>query len=47
MYSSLLKSHANKVFTIYFKGLHTANLHEMQDILVSVVSGWLRAKMAG
>jgi hypothetical protein len=47
MYSSLLESHANNVFTIYLIGLHTANLHKMQDILVSGVSGWLRAKMAG
>jgi hypothetical protein len=42
MYSNLLKRHANKLF----KWLHTANLHEMQDILVSGFSGWLRAKMA-
>jgi hypothetical protein len=34
-------------FLQFFLGLHTANLNEMQDILVSGFSGWLRAKMAG
>jgi hypothetical protein len=34
-------------FSIFFKRLHTENLHEIQDILVSSFSGWLRARMAG
>jgi hypothetical protein len=42
----LVKETCQEAFYNFFKGLHTANLYEMQDILVSGFSGWLRAKMA-
>jgi hypothetical protein len=40
-------SFLNSGTLIVIKELHKANLHEMKDILVSGVSGWLGAQMAG
>jgi hypothetical protein len=45
MYHCLSFLNSGKLIVI--KKFHKANLHEMKDILVSDVSGWLGAKMAG